>query len=280
MLEPNRFHAHLYPFYHVQVDDYWSGIASGWRAIIAEFLGTMIFTFVASGVAIATNTFHQHAFQHSLLIISLGEGLAYTAIVFALFELSGGHINPATTWGALITRRIGVLRGIAYMVAQSVGSLLGAQVVSWATPSEYHGRLGAHFWDENLSNFNGLLLQAMLTFFLVFVVFATYFDPLGPKKLAPLPIGLTVIFGYLVGWVFVGPPLNPARALGTAVVYGTYDHLWVYWAGPFIGATVASLLYLVVFMTRPLRLIEQRKVAFVPGESTPLIHPSTGMASV
>jgi len=281
MLEPNRFHQHLYPFHHVEVDDYWTGISSGWRAIIAELLGTMIYTFVAAGVAIASNTFKNQFpwVEHSLFIIAFGEGLAYMAIVFAFYDISGGHINPATTWGALITRRIGFLRGIAYMVAQCVGSLLGALVILWATPSAFHGRLGAHFWDENLSNFNGFLLQAMLTFFLVFVVFATYFDPLGPKKLAPLPIGLTVIFSYLVGWVFVGPPVNPARVLGTAVVYGTYDHMWVYWAGPFTGATVASLLYLLVFMTRPIRLVEQRKVTYVPTETTSLINP-TGIASV
>jgi len=276
-MEVNRFSANLYPFHHVEVDDYWSGISSGWRAIIAEFLGTMIYTFAAAGVAIASNAFNAPPniwYQPSIILIALGEGLAYTAIVFATFELSGGHINPATTWGALITRRVGVLRGIAYMVAQCVGALFGALVASWATPSNYHGRLGAHFWEENLSNFSGFLLQAMLTFFLVFVVFATYFDPLGPKKIAPLPIGLTVIFSYLIGWVFVGPPMNPARVLGTAVVYGNYDHLWVYWAGPFTGATVASLLYLLLFMTRPIRMIEQRKVTFIPDETTSLIHPT------
>lgn len=283
MLETNRYQPNLYPFHHVEVDDYWTGISSGWRAIIAELIGTMIYTFAAAGVSIASNTFTNQFpwFEHTVLVVALGEGLAYTAIVFACFELSGGHINPATTWGALITRRIGILRGVAYMVAQCVGALLGALVASWSTPSAFHGRLGAHFWQENLSNFNGFLLQAMLTFFLVFVVFATYFDPLGPKKLAALPIGLTVVFSYLIGWVFVGPPMNPARVLGTAVIYGNYDHLWVYWAGPFTGATVASLLYLLLFMTRPIRLIEQRKVTLVPNETTSLIYPTNaGIPSV
>jgi len=276
MFEPNRFHRHLYPFHHVEVDDYWSGISSGWRAIISELLGTLLYTFVAAGVGIASNTYQSQFpwFQHNILMVALAEGLAYTAIVFACFELSGGHINPATTWGALITRRIGVLRGLAYIISQCVGAMLGALLASWATPEAYHGRLESHFWLENLSNLNGFLLQATLTFFLVFVVFATYFDPLGPKKLAPLPIGLTVVIGYLVGWVFVGPPMNPARVLGTAVVNGTYDHLWVYWAGPIAGSTVASLLYLVLFMTRPIQLIEQRKLTLVPGESTSLLHPT------
>lgn len=243
----------------------------------------MIYTFAAAGVGIASNTFlNQFPWaEHSILVVALGEGLAYTACVFACYELSGGHINPATTWGALITRRIGILRGVAFMVAQCVGAMLGALVASWATPDTYHGRLGAHFWEQNLSNFNGFLLQAMLTFFLVFVVFATYFDPIGPKKLAALPIGLTVVFGYLIGWVFVGPPMNPARVLGTAVVSDYYDHLWVYWAGPFAGSTVAALLYLLIFMTRPIRLIEQRKVTLLPNETSSLLHPTNaGLATV
>jgi len=249
-----------------------------------------MYVFISSGVAIASNTFEpfvssQPGFAHTLLVIALGNGLAFTALVFAFYHLSGGHLNPATTWGAMITRRMGVLRGIAYMIAQVVGSIVGALLISAATPAEYHGRMGAHFWEESLSNFNGVLLEAMLTFFLVFVVFATYFDPVGAGKVAPLPIGLTVTFGYLVGWVFVGPPMNPARALGTAIVYGTYDHIWVYWVGPFIGATVAALLYTLLFMSRPIAATDEVKTSaygigrVVPTETTHLIHP-TGPASV
>jgi len=277
-----RYH-YLYPFHHVELDDYWTGVYSGWRAIMAELLGTLMYVFISSGLAIASNTFvsSQPGFVHTLLVIALGNGLAFTALVFAFYNLSGGHLNPATTWGAMITRRMGIMRGIAYMIAQVAGAILGALLISAATPEEYHGRLGAHFWEESLSNFSGFLLEAMLTFFLVFVVFATHFDPVGLGKLAPLPIGLTVIFGYLIGWVFVGPPMNPARALGTAIVYGTYDHIWVYWAGPIAGATVAALLYTLLFMSRPIPASEVVKTSaygtLVPSETARL---NTGSAAV
>jgi len=278
-----RYH-YLYPFHHVEVDDNWAGVHSGWRAVIAELLGSLMYVFISSGLAIASNvySFAQPGFVHTLLVIALGNGLAFTSLVFAFYNLSGGHLNPATTWGAIITRRIGIMRGIAYMIAQVVGAILGALLISAATPSEYHGRMGAHFWEESLSNFNGVLLEAMLTFFLVFVVFATYFDPAGLGKLAPLPIGLTVAFGYLIGWVFVGPPMNPARALGTAIVYGTYDHMWVYWVGPIAGATVASLLYTLLFLSRPITAVDEVKTsAYSPiltTETTRLIN--TGSATV
>jgi len=260
-------------------------VHSGWRAIIAELLGTLLYTFISCGVIIATNNTTIVGAQ-SLLVVSLGNGLAFTSLAFAFYNLSGGLLNPATTWGALITRRIGVMRGLAYMIAQVLGSMLGALLASAATPSEFHSTMSGLFWEESLSNFSGFLLEAMLTFFLVFVVFATYFDPVGLGKLAPLPIGLTVTFGYFIGWVFVGPPMNPARALGAAVVFGTYDHMWVYWAGPFAGATVAALLYTLLFISRPIAARDTQVVKtsayaapVVATESTRLINP-TGIPSV
>jgi len=246
-----HYQHHLYPFHHIELDDYWSGVHTSWRALFAELIGSLLYTFISAGVSIAGNALGDtQTFQHSLLVVALGNGLAFTSLVFAFYHLSGGHFNPATTWGAIITRRMGLMRGIAYMMAQVAGSILGALLITAATPHEFHGSM-EHFWEESLSTFGGFLLQAMLTFFLVFVVFATYYDTVGLGNLAPLPIGLTVTFGYLVGYVFVGHPMNPARVLATAIVYGNYHHMWVYWAGPFAGATVAGLLYMLLFISRP-----------------------------
>jgi len=243
---------HLYPFHHVEVDDYWTGLYGGWRSVLAEFLGTMMYVFASAGLAIATNTFDfkEPDFHRSLLIISLGDGLAFMCFVFAFQHLSGGHLNPVTTWAAIITRRIGLLKGLGYLLAQVGGGLIGALLIAAATPDNYHGTLGSQFWDDSLSNFDGFLLITVLTSFLVFVVFATQFDPQNIGKLAPVPIGFTVAFVNLVGYVFVGPPLNPARSLATAVVNGSYDHMWVYWAAPAAGSTIAALVYVILFLTR------------------------------
>jgi len=249
---------HLYPFHHVEIDDYWTGLYDGWRSVLAEGLGTMMYVFASAGLSIATNTFDfkEADFHRTLLITALGDGFAFMCFVFAFQRLSGGHLNPAITWGALITRRIGFLRGLAYMLAQVGGGLLGALLIACATPDIYHGRLGSHFWDANLSDFDGFLLITTLCGILVFVVFACQFDPHNIGKLAPLPIGFTVAFINLVGFVFVGPLLNPARTLATAVVYGTYNHIWVYWAAPAVGSTIAALLYVVLFLTRTIPAVE------------------------
>jgi len=243
----------LYPFHHVEVEDYWEGVYGGWRGVLAEMLGTMMYVFASAGVSIATNTFDfkEADFHRSLLVLALGDGLAFMCFVFAFMRLSGGHLNPTITWGAIITRRIGLMKGIAYMLAQIGGGILGALLISAATPDNYHGRLGSHFWDASLSDFNGFLMITVLCGFLVMVVFATQFDPQNLGKLSALPIGMTVVFVNLVGYVFVGPLLNPARTLATAIVYGTYDHMWVYWAAPAVGSTIAALLYALLFLTRP-----------------------------
>jgi len=243
----------LYPFHHVEIDDYWTGLYGGWRSVFAEMFGVMMYVFASAGLAITTNTFDFKGadYHRTLLLLSLGDGLAFMCFVFATQHLSGGQLNPAITWAALITRRIGILKGLAYMLAQAAGGILGALLVEAATPDNYHGRLGSTFWDATLSDFDGFLLIAVLTGFLVFVVFATQFDPQNIGKLAPIPIGFTVVFINLVGYVFVGPPVNPARALATAVTYNEYHHMWIYWLAPAAGSTIAALIYVLFFLTRP-----------------------------
>jgi len=277
----------LYPFHHVEVEDYWDGVYGGWRAVIAELLGSMMYVFCSVGVAIAINTFDilEPDYHRSLLIVALADGLAFTAFVFAFHRLSGGHLNPTITWGAIITRRIGFMKGIAYILAQVIGAILGALLITGATPDRYHGRLGSAFWDASLSNFSGFLLITVLCGFLVMVVFATQFDPQHIGKLAPLPIGLTVIFTDLVGYVFVGLFLNPARALATSIVYGSYEHMWVYWAAPAVGSTIAALLYVLLFLTRPFparddillptETTQKTYTSYVPSETSRLVGTPT-----
>jgi len=274
----------LYPFHHLDLEDYWDGVYGGWRAVIAELLGTMMYVFASAGVSIAVNTFDfvEADYHRSLLILALGDGLAYMVFVFAFMRLSGGHINPTVTWGAIITRRIGIMKGIAYMLAQVAGAILGALLITGATPDVYHGRLGSAFWDESLTNFGGFLLITTLCAFLVMVVFTTQFDPQHIGKLSPLPVGFTVIFANLVGYVFVGSFLNPARALATSIVYGSYGHMWVYWLAPLVGSTIAALLYALLFLTRPfpahdliLPTSTTKTRYAVPSESTRLVGTPT-----
>jgi len=163
------------------------------------------------------------------------------------------------------------------MLAKVGGGLVGALLVAAATPDNFHGNLGSHFWDTDLTKFDGFLLITVLTAFLVFVVFATQYDPQNIGKLAPIPIGFTLAFCNLIGYVFVGPAINPARTLATAAVNNTFDRMWVYWAAPAAGSTIAALTYTVIFLTRDVPPTGEYLTATVPTTGVKYTTYSTGV---
>jgi aquaporin TIP len=96
----------------------------------------------------------------------------------------------------------------------------------------------------------GLLAEIILTFVLVFVVFSTAMDPRGPAHIAPIAIGMAVILDHIIGVPLTGASMNPARSLGPALVSGTWDNHWIYWAGPLIGGVLAAGTYRLIFWDR------------------------------
>jgi len=277
----------FYPFHSIEVDDSIAQWSKSWRGILAELLGTMLFTFISGAAVVAANTIPESPFA-GVLMVSLASGLAYMVLIFNFWNLSGGHLSPAVTFGAMVGRRIGVMKGIVYIAAQCAGGILGALLVVAATPQADQGHIGMHIWSENLSNFNGFLLETLVTFLLVHTFFATSFDSVGMGRLSPIPIGFVLTLGYILTWRFTGPTTNPARTLGIAIVTGHYHHQWVYWLAPLTGSTLAALLYALIFMTRPIRTEELSAIDHYPegtkrpvviGEHSPLIIPS-GVASV
>ena len=94
----------------------------------------------------------------------------------------------------------------------------------------------------------GVLVEAVLTFILVFTVFATAMDKRGMANLAPIAIGLAVLVDHFVGVPLTGASMNPARSFGPALVAGFWEDHWVYWLGPLIGGGLAALVYYLTFM--------------------------------
>eukprot|EP00897_Mesotaenium_endlicherianum_P009123 jgi/Mesen1/8239/ME000443S07394 len=103
--------------------------------------------------------------------------------------------------------------------------------------------LGAHNLARGVSWAQGLLIEACLTFVLVFTIWGVAVDPRGPKQTAPLFIGLSVFVGVIFGVPLTGPSMNPARTFGTAAVANDWDHHWVYWVGPCLGGVIAAVTY-------------------------------------
>jgi aquaporin Z len=159
--------------------------------------------------------------------------------------VSGGHLNPAVTFGALAGRKIDPLNALAYVVAQCAGAIAAAALLHACFPAAtlQAVAVGTPVPGPGIGGGQALLIEAVLTFFLVFVVFGTAIDGRAPK-VGALFIGLTVTLDIFMGGPLTGAAMNPARWLGPALVGGgTLGNFWIYWIGPALGAAAAALVY-------------------------------------
>lgn len=219
------------------------------KAALAEFISTLIFVFAGEGSGMAFNklTDNGATTPAGLVAASLAHAFALFVAVSVGANISGGHVNPAVTFGAFVGGNITLLRGILYWVAQLAGSVVACLLLKFAT-----GGLttSAFSLSSDVSVYNALVFEIVMTFGLVYTVYATAIDP---KKgnigtIAPLAIGFIVGANILAGGAFDGASMNPAVSFGPAVVSWTWANHWVYWAGPLIGGGLAGLIYEVVFI--------------------------------
>ncbi|XP_071732100.1 aquaporin TIP3-1-like [Rutidosis leptorrhynchoides] len=214
------------------------------RATLSEFLSTLMFVFAAEGSTLALNRMYgDHALGSSgLLMVALAHALALFAALASSLNVSGGHINPAVTFGTLIAGRVSVIRAFYYWIAQLLGAVVASLLLRLATDGM---RPVGFAVATGVGNLNALLMEIVLTFGLVYTVFATAIDHKRGtlRTIAPLAIALIVGANILVGGPFSGACMNPARAFGPALVGWRWHQHWVYWLGPFIGAAIAGLIY-------------------------------------
>jgi MIP family channel proteins len=211
------------------------------RPCIAEFIGTFALIFIGIG-AIRTA-------GHDVLAVALAHGLTIAAFVSATMHISGGQLNPAVTFGLVCGGHMTWPDAIRYWIAQLLGgtaaaliclSFFGRDVVVTGTP-----QLGAA-----LSPMEGIVLEAIMTFFLVFVVHGTGVDERG-RRVAGLAIGSTVTLDILFGGPLTGAAMNPARVFGPAVAAQFWKAHYVYWIGPLLGGAAAGFIYRVFIERRP-----------------------------
>jgi MIP family channel proteins len=199
---------------------------------IAEVVGTFTLIFIGIGAIYA---------NPGLLGVALAHGLAIAVMVSATGHISGGHLNPAVTFGLLVGGKIDISGAIRYWISQLIGAtaagfvclaLFGRQIVVGGTP-----QLGG-----TTTPLAGIAIEAFVTFFLIFVVYGTAVDPRGPK-IGGLAIGLTITMGILFAGPLTGGAINPARAFGPALAASSWDAHYVYWIGPMLGGALAGLVY-------------------------------------
>ena len=185
-----------------------------------------------------------------LVEIALAHGLILAVMVSALMRISG-HFNPAVTLGFLATRRIEPMMAALYIVAQVIGAIAAGYALKAGYPDSIFvaTRGGGQTIALDITGGQAFLLEAVATFFLVFVVFGTAVDLRGPK-IGGLAIGFVVAADILAIGPLTGGSMNPARSFGPAVASGVYEAQLLYWAAPITGGLVAALLYEFLFMRR------------------------------
>jgi MIP family channel proteins len=218
-----------------------------WRHFSAEFIGTFAIVFIGGG-AIITSPMLQ--VQAAVVNIAFAHGLIFAIMVTATMRISG-HLNPAVTAGFLVTRRIDPMMAVVYWIAQITGAIIAAYALKALYPANIVAatRLGGQSISADINLVQAIGLEAIATFFLVFVVFATAVDPRAPK-VGGFAIGLTVTAGILGIGPLTGGSMNPARSFGPALVTHIFEGQMAYWVGPLLGGIVAALLYEKLFMPR------------------------------
>ena len=210
------------------------------KAYVAEFIGTFALIFV--GVGAITADYITGA--SGLVGIALAHGLTIAVMVSATAAVSGGHLNPAVTLGALVAGKIDAANAVGYVISQCLGGIAAAALLKLCLPAAAleSVNMGTPALGDGITVGMGLLTEIVLTFFLVFVVFGTAIDSRAPK-VGGLFIGLTVTLDILLGGPITGAALNPARHLGPALMGGGLEHVWLYWVGPVVGGLIAALVY-------------------------------------
>jgi aquaporin Z len=231
------------------------------RKLTAELLGTALLVYFAVGVATLSFGFGTAggSFAAGVVATALAFGLTLLALAYVLGPISGCHVNPAVTMGALLARRLPVGEAIGYWIAQFVGGILGALVL-WGTfsSSPLYSRtktgLGTDGWGTashiHIGAGGAFLAEVILTALFVFVILGVT-SKTANAATAGVVIGLTLTVVHLIGIPITGTSVNPARSLGPALIVGglALHQVWLFIVAPLVGGAVAAVLYRLLFST-------------------------------
>jgi aquaporin Z len=232
------------------------------RKFFAEFVGTFILVFFAVGVATLMFgfKFDGGSVAAGVVATALAFGLVLMGIAYVIGPISGGHVNPAVTLGALLDGRVPLIDAVSYWIAQFAGGIAGALVLwgMFATSPDYNRTttgLGADGWGSasgiHIKVGGAFLAEVILTALFVFVVLGVT-SKVGNATVAGMVLALTLTAVHLIGIPITGTSVNPARSLGPALVVGgqALNQVWLFIVAPLVGAVVAAGLYRGLFPRR------------------------------
>jgi len=242
------------------------------RAILGEMLCTFLFIYIVCATAA---NFVRLKTVNNPVVGALSTGFASVALIYSFADVSGAHFNPAVTFATIVTRKTGLTKGLMYIAAQLIGAVFSSLILLATFPENFElGNVAAQVAvvpadDANIGN--AFLTELILTFILVYVIFAVAFDTVDNKNVqvvntpggkqkkggansltiyttsgatkagfAPIAIGFTLGFLCFMGGSVSGGAFNPARVFGPALVGGVWKDHWMYWIADFLGAGMAG----------------------------------------
>ncbi|XP_066521414.1 aquaporin-8a.2 [Hoplias malabaricus] len=219
---------------------------------IAELVGTTFFVFIGC-VSVIEDVEATGRLQPALV-----HGLAVAVLVACMAEISGSHFNPPFTIGVFLCGGIQLSKAVLYIISQLIGGVLGAAMSKVMTSREnYMNATGAAFTivksDQELGA--AIFAEVAMTCLVTMVVLLGAVNGKSKSPLVPFMVGCTVIINILAGGEVSGTCLNPARALGPALMAGYWTYHWVYWVGPITGGLIAAALIRLLLGDEKMRVI-------------------------
>lgn len=213
-----------------------------WNKYLAEAVSSFALVFVAAGAVLANA---QTGGSLGTLGIALATGLTLAAVMYCSMHISGAHVNPAVTISLWATGHVKLLQAIGYVISQLVGAVIAAlflkAIFGGVISPQYF--LGDATLAAGVTPGMGILVEAILTFFLVWTFFATVIDKKAVSGFGALMVGFVLAVGIMFAGGITMGALNPARSFGPALVTSHWAGHYVYWVGPIVGALVAGFVY-------------------------------------
>jgi MIP family channel proteins len=218
------------------------------RPLVAECVATALFVFLGAGSVVANAASNGGL---GAVGIAAAHGVGMAVLVTMTMSISVAHVDPAVSFGLWVAQKIDGLTLGKYVAVQLVGAVVGALLVKAVFPAGAVRvtSLGTPQLSGTLGLLEGIGIEALLTFFLVSAVFGTAVSSQAPK-VGGFGIGLAIFVCALTGGALTGAAMNPARALGPAIVAWEWHGHAVYWIGPLLGALAAGALWKAILLPR------------------------------